>query len=575
MHRLAPVRALSLAASLLAIACVDDAPPATYRDDAPEALHQEAPTDCENPSSLRRLWLRLLQVPDGCPTGTSPGTVTRDAGLGGPGTVVRDPNAGDRDGGPVGGGPREPDPGGPVGPVVGSVTRTLDPQPPPAGPVVRPPTRVLRPEQDTTFPNLGSGVVDVQHYDLDFVWDPFAVSLEARATLTLVTREPAGGVPLDFGLQLDVTEATVSIDGGPEVEAPSAHVLDKLVVSFPSTVAAGTRIVVSLLYRGEPYPVGGGAPIPIGWTVHDEGAVGTVSEPDAAHEWYPCNDHPTDKATYRTRITVPEGYVGVGNGVQQGEPVRNADGTTSFHWLMDQPMAPYLALVAIDDFVGIEQGTTLGVKLRNYLPRGEESLFTTSLAVQPEALTFLSDRLGPYPFREYGAVVIPGPTAALETQGRSIFQGESARDERTVVHEIAHQWMGNSVTLVRWQSDIWWVEGFARYSEWLWLEQTRGREAYDREVSRAREAVGGRRGWALTQAPSGDLFAQAIYDGGALVFHELRAQLGDPAFWAAMRAFCARFQYGNASSDDLLQTFTVVTGRDVVPLVASLLTGAD
>ena len=346
-------------------------------------------------------------------------------------------------------------------------------------------------------------------------------------------------------------------------------------VSLSSSVPAGTTVVVSVSYRGEPEAVfSSSAPVPAGWTVQDEGAVGTVSEPDAAHSWYPCNDHPTDKATYRTRITVPADRIGVGNGVQIGTAVSNSDGSVSYSWLMDAPMAPYLALVAIDDLAAVEQGTASGVRLRNYVPRGEESRYAASLAVQPAALDFLVQRLGPFPFREYGAVIVPGPRVALETQGRSIFQGDSALDVVTVVHELAHQWIGNSVSLTRWASDIWWVEGFARYSEWLWLEQSEGADAYQRRAQRAYDSLSSGSRLGLTQAPPDALFDQPIYDGGALVFHELRRQLGQDVFFGALRAFCTTYRYGNASSDDLLRTFSEHAGRDVSPWIGALITGA-
>ena len=559
-----------LAGTLLALAltsaCADDASSGSPEADAPEVLRQVA-SGCET-SSLRRLWLRWLQLPDGCTPTTPAEPITRPVT---PTTPIERPTAPSP----------QPEPTPP--------TRTVDPAlptsavalpseqtwgPPPAGRVPSIATRA-RPDVDTTFPELGSGTIDVRHYDLDFAWDPASLLLDARATLTLTTQEALIGIPLDFGDGLEVTAASVAVDGSAAQPATVGHLRDKLVVALSSSVPAGTTVVVSVSYRGEPSAVfTSSAPVPAGWTVQDEGAVGTVSEPDAAHSWFPCNDHPTDKATYRTRITVPADRVGVSNGVQLGSAIRNADGSVSYSWLMDAPMAPYLALVAIADLTTVEQGTVQGVRLRNYIPRGQESRYAGSLAVQPAALDFLVQRLGPFPFSEYGAVVVPGPRVALETQGRSIFQGDSALDVGTVVHEIAHQWMGNSVSLTRWASDIWWVEGFARYSEWLWLEHSEGAEAYAQRAQWAYERLAEGTGLRLTQAPSGALFEQAIYDGGALVFHELRRRLGDAAFFAALRAFCATYAYGNATSDDLLRTFGEQAGQDVTPWITALIAGA-
>jgi aminopeptidase N len=307
----------------------------------------------------------------------------------------------------------------------------------------------------------------------------------------------------------------------------------------------------------------------VGWTLHDSGDVSTLSEPDAAHQWFPANDHPSDKATFRTKITVPRDRVAVGNGVQQGDPVQNPDGTRSWTWLMDAPMAPYLALVAIDDFAVLDQGVVSGVPLRNYVPRGEERVYSEALAQQPAMLEYLVEVLGPYPFREYGAVVGPGADVALETQGRSLFQGTSARDVGTVIHELAHHWFGNSVSLTRWQDDIWWVEGFARFSEWLWVEQTEGSAAYTNKGMQAYRGLQRWRGPSLRSPDIHDLFDSEVYEAGALVFYQLRTELGDKAFFAALRAFCNRYYHQNASTEDLFAVFNEYAGRDVSSVVGS------
>jgi len=420
---------------------------------------------------------------------------------------------------------------------------------------------------DPTFPVLGTDAIDVTHYDLRLAWQPGPARLVGEAALALTTREPLRALSLDFGPQLAVTRATVAIAGEPASAVRVEHAAAKLVLPLGEAVPVGTELVATIAYEGKPRPITSSAPIPIGWLVEEGGVVATLSEPDAAHEWFPANDHPTDKATFTTALTVPRGQVAAGNGVQEGAPVANADGTVTYRYRMDAPMAPYLALVAIDDFSVQEQGVASGVPLRNFLPAGQARAYVSSIGRQPEMLALLVEKLGPYPFDEYGAVVVPGPNVALETQGRSVFQGQSALSAATVMHELAHQWLGNSVSVTRWHEDIWWVEGFARFAEWLWAERSGGARTYASRATTEYAQLRERR-LPLTMPAADELFDPSVYGGGALVFYQLRRALGDEVFFAALRTFCARHRHGNATTDDLFAAFAEAAGRDVRPLVA-------
>ena len=151
---------------------------------------------------------------------------------------------------------------------------------------------------------------------------------------------------------------------------------------------------------------------------------------------------------------------------------------------------------------------------------------------------------------------------AMETQTLSQHDNSSfALSERVVVHELAHQWFGNSVTLEAWQ-DIWLKEGAATYAEWLWKEEQDGTEALDQTVRRFY------RGEALSASPVGrpspdDLYSATVYDRGALTFHALRLYVGDEAFFQILRTYTARFRHGNADTADFIAIAEAVSGEDL------------
>ena len=299
----------------------------------------------------------------------------------------------------------------------------------------------------------------------------------------------------------------------------------------------------------------------IGWR-SSAGVVYVVAEPDAARSWFPANDHPSDKATFTFRITVPAGSTVAANGRLVEEVAAGTQ--TRFTWEMDRPMATYLATILVGDLIRVESDGPNGIVIRDYVPADLAADPPAAFGAVPEAITVLSGFFGPFPFDAYGHAVVGGDfAAALENQTLSIF-GRFAIDEQIVIHELAHQWFGDSVTPATWR-DVWLNEGFATYAEWLWSEHNDGPEAMRRAAVRAHSLLG-----AIPHARTGDpgpeaLFGPSTYLRGALTLAALRLEIGDDAFFSVLPTFADRFAYGNASTADFVGVAEEVSGIALAP----------
>ena len=408
---------------------------------------------------------------------------------------------------------------------------------------------------DPYYFDLGNSFYDVEHYDLDVVWDPATTSLTGRATLEFTATRDLAAFNLD--LVAMVVDA-VAVDGTP---AAFEHLDPELVVTPQTMLVAGSRHTVAIDYRGAPQPMRSAAiPFGIGWVNGPDGEAYVVAEPDGARTWFPANDHPLDKATYRIAITAPAGYVAASNGHIVEETV---DRTV---WEMDRPMASYLATVVIAaDWQLVDAADYEGIDVRHVLPDDLAADPPPALARTGDMIAALQDRFGPYPFEQYGIAVVSGFGAALENQTLSLFDRvvvDAPEFEDVYVHELAHQWFGNSVSLRTWQ-DVWLNEGFATFAEWLWIEHDRGRAAYEETVRLRRSLAESRMFPPPGIPPPNDLFNGGVYITGGLTLAALRDRVGDDTFFSILGTYTERFRLGTAGTDDFIALAEEQSGEDL------------
>lgn len=417
---------------------------------------------------------------------------------------------------------------------------------------------------DSLYPDFGNGGYDVIHYTLDITVNDVATSdLTAITAIEAQATQDLSSFNLDF-IGFEITSLTVN-----DQAAEFQRMGRELIITPSVLLKEDEAFIVVVQYQGSPDQMQSVAlPFQTGW-VTVEGGSFVLSEPDGSASYYPVNDHPLDKASYTFRVTVPQPFEVAANGVLT-ETIDNGD-TNSYIFEARGPMASYLATINIDELDLETMQPANGIPIRNYYSTGLPDDVRKPFARQGEMLIYFSELFGPYPFEIYGAFVMDAQFgAALENQTMSIF-GMDMVDvddiegtELVVAHELAHQWFGDNVSLADW-SDIWLNEGFATYSEGLWIEHLQGRGALDEWVRGQYSTVNEFPEYFPPPGnPAADnLFNGGIYLRGGLTLHALRLEVGDETFFEILKTYYQRYKGGNVTTDDFISVAEEVSSKDL------------
>lgn len=288
----------------------------------------------------------------------------------------------------------------------------------------------------------------------------------------------------------------------------------------------------------------------------------TLSEPNWGPVWWPSKDFPDDKALVNVSLRVPTGWWGISNGVLS-DTINNGDGTTTFNWKSNYPISTYLVSIVCGKMIyWSDQYTSLdGTKQMPIMyfafPKNYNNA-KIDWERTPQMIKLYSKLFGEYPFidEKYGMAEFGWTSGAMEHQTITsmgyLLQTGDKRFETVVAHELAHHWWGNAVTLKDWKN-IWLNEGFATYSEALWIEYLNGRDAYldfmkEKDFGYFSGTVYNPKAFINNYA-----VYPTVYQKGAWVLHMLRGVMGDEKFFGAIRAYYERLRYKNAETSDFVE----------------------
>ncbi|MBL8413202.1 MAG: M1 family metallopeptidase [Propionivibrio sp.] len=409
---------------------------------------------------------------------------------------------------------------------------------------------------DPFFPTFGNNGIDVIHYNIDLDVDPVSGQLDGKTAIMIRAQKRLSSFKLDLHA---LAVSNVKING---IAAGFSQADDKLTITPDGPIPAGSIFWLGINYGGVPDPLidptASSDELFLGWFKYQD-ATYAVSEPVGASSFFPVNDEPTDKASYTFGITVPAGYTGVANGFFVGS--KPLGSKRRFEWTMLEPMTSWLATVHVNKFELDLTHAPDRTPIRVYAPAGVPQSHIDVYAKAGPMIAYFETLIGRYPFASYGSVIVEDPLLyyALETQAMSTFPaGTNPPDEVLVAHELAHQWIGNSISVAKWE-DLWIAEGSATYFEVLWKNR-HNRAAFEDDMLAIYDFVADQQvGPAVVDAPD-QMFSDRTYYRGAATLYALRLKVGDSSFFNILRHFVQDNRGGNITSEDFIRTAVHFSG---------------
>ncbi|HEY6900821.1 MAG TPA: M1 family metallopeptidase, partial [Puia sp.] len=389
--------------------------------------------------------------------------------------------------------------------------------------------------------------IDVQHYDFTLEVSDSSNNIRGEAAITIRFRADAPSFTLDLtrrnseGKGMTVTSVKEGTKGVRFTQNST-----QLLFNVP--IKSGDERTYTVTYEGIPAD---------GLIISNNkfGRRGFFGDnwPNRAHNWLPCVDHPSDKATLDFHITAPDHYTVVANGALKEEKVLGNHKKLT-HWKEGVPLSPKVMMIGVADFAVDHPGDALGIPVWNYVFEENKEVGFKSYKYALQILPFYIQHIGPYPFEKCGNVQSKTRFGGLENASAICYFENSVNSpgvESLMAHEIAHQWFGDAATETQWQY-LWLSEGFATYMTHCYLENKYGIDTLKKGMIKDREklvAFEKKRWTPIVDTTEKEDFMKLLnpnsYEKGGWVLHMLRRRIGDQAFWKGISTYYATYRNKN------------------------------
>lgn len=361
--------------------------------------------------------------------------------------------------------------------------------------------------------------------------------------------------------------SSIQSDG---VDLDYIHEGDELQIKLPSRSQTNEEKQYKIVYSGIP-----ASGLKIAENKYGDRTFFSDNWPDKGRNWLAIVDHPYDKATSEFIVTAPSHYQVVSNGLKI-EETDLGDGNRITHWKQSVPIASWLYVLGVARFAmqEVDQFDHKSIQTWVYYQDREKGFYDFAVPTK-QVLEFYSDYIGPFSYEKLANIQSNSVSGGMEAASAILYSESSVVGDRNtrwrnvIIHEIAHQWFGNSVTEYDWD-DVWLSEGFATYFTLLFREHAYGRDDFLEGLANSKRTVDSfhekNPEYRIVHDNLSDMskvVSSHTYQKGSWILHMLRGVVGTENFWKGIRAYYAKYQNKNATTDDFRFEMEKASGKDL------------
>lgn len=412
----------------------------------------------------------------------------------------------------------------------------------------------------------GQNCIDVLHYKFDIGLSNENDTIYGSTDIHLRFLQPVKSFSFQLVLKNKSGKGMV-IDRikGPEIKEFTKQ-NDSIIITLKKEFKVSDTAIYTIRYHG--VPADG---LIISRNKYGDRTFFSDNWPNRAHNWIPCIDDPSDKATCEFFVTAPREYKVISNGAGN-EELFSADNKILTHWKEDVPLPTKVMVIGVAKFAVKEfEDSPPGIPVSAWVYPQDSLQGFKNYSVAPGIVKFYSDYIGPYPYNKLANVQSKTIFGGMENAS-AIFYFEGSAEESTSIedllaHEIAHQWFGDMATEKSF-AHLWLSEGFATYMSDIYLQTKYGEDTLSYLLKQARAKVidfskGLHRAVVDSVSPLMTLLNANSYEKGAWILHMLRRQVGDSLFRAIIRTYYDRFKGKNADTEDFRRVAEQASGKNL------------
>lgn len=394
--------------------------------------------------------------------------------------------------------------------------------------------------------------IDVQNYRFAITLTDASNLMQGKATITAKAIKTTKQIAFDLSRK-NATGKGMTVSAVTEAGKALKFTQDSSKLIINAAAAIGTTHTYNITYKGVPSDG-----LIISTNRYGHRTFFGDNWPNRAHNWLPCVDDPSDKASVEFMVTAPAKYTVIANGLKVAEKTLPGNKKLT-QWKETAKLPTKVMVIGVAEFAVEQSGNPDNIPVSTYVFPEDKTDGFKSYAVAAEILPWFAKRIGAFPYKKLANVQSKTIFGGMENAGAIFYFEESVKFKGIVplvAHEIAHQWFGDAISEKSWEH-VWLSEGFATYMADLYIEGKYGIDSLNKRLNAERKQALAFEQKHLApvvdtafKGPLMSLLSPNAYQKGGWVLHMLRRKIGDDAFWKGIAAYYKQYSGGNATTDD-------------------------